>query len=327
MENLIERYIYDVVRRLPEKEGQDVRRELRANIDDMLPENPSEADVEAVLCQLGAPADLADQYRQQPRFLISPAVYSDYIRALKWVLPLVAGILFVLGMVLALTDSTLDIAATEIFAHTLTQGIGLAVEGSFQVLFWITLGFAIADRAGYRRRQTPWQIRDLPKALPNDKKRISLSDSIVGLVLSVVFTAVAVLFCLGALPQLIILRQSNAVVYLFANPQDMPRFVLPILLIGLFSAAEGIVKIVFRAWQPPVFAAVLVSNLVCAPLPIYILLQTNLFGLQLSLNLGESVNWWISNGLGMVICATIAVVAIIECGSALYKTFFAKAAQ
>lgn len=41
--DMIDRYIYDVIRRLPEKERADVRQELRANIYDMLPEAPSDS--------------------------------------------------------------------------------------------------------------------------------------------------------------------------------------------------------------------------------------------------------------------------------------------
>lgn len=39
MNNLIERYVYDVTRRLPEKDRDEVSSELKSNIYDMLPEN------------------------------------------------------------------------------------------------------------------------------------------------------------------------------------------------------------------------------------------------------------------------------------------------
>ena len=59
--NLIERYVYDVTRRLPEKEREDVMKELRANIYDMLPEGASEDAVKKVLYELGSPVSLAEK--------------------------------------------------------------------------------------------------------------------------------------------------------------------------------------------------------------------------------------------------------------------------
>ena len=77
MENLIERYVYDVVRRLPEQEQDEVGAELRSNIYDMLPEDAGDADVCAAITELGSPLLLAEQYRQNPRCLISPALYDN----------------------------------------------------------------------------------------------------------------------------------------------------------------------------------------------------------------------------------------------------------
>src|SRR5574344_277501 len=78
MKNLIDRYVFDVVRRLPEGERGDVERELRANIRDMLPEDSQEAETVRVLESLGDPRKLAEQYRANPRYLISPAMFEQY---------------------------------------------------------------------------------------------------------------------------------------------------------------------------------------------------------------------------------------------------------
>ena len=52
MSDLIERCLYDVTRRLLESERDEVRRELMANISDMLPDNPAERDIADVLTSL-----------------------------------------------------------------------------------------------------------------------------------------------------------------------------------------------------------------------------------------------------------------------------------
>ncbi|MBQ9123009.1 MAG: hypothetical protein IJY10_05890 [Lachnospiraceae bacterium] len=98
---LIERYVYDVVRRLPEKQRQDIKEELITLIEDMLEERldngrSEKENIEAVLRELGSPATLADKYRGDSGCLISGEYYSVYIQVLKIVIICVA-----VGMLIA----------------------------------------------------------------------------------------------------------------------------------------------------------------------------------------------------------------------------------
>jgi hypothetical protein len=68
---MIERYLYDVTKRLPEDIREDVRIELRSNIEDMLSDDPNDEEIERVLLELGSPAKLAVKYHPNPRYLIS----------------------------------------------------------------------------------------------------------------------------------------------------------------------------------------------------------------------------------------------------------------
>jgi hypothetical protein len=91
VKDLIERYLYDVVRRLPEKQREDIKQELRTLIEDMLMEkggveNTTEKDLKLVLEQLGNPADLARSYRGSGKYLIGEKYYDQYILVLKIVL-------------------------------------------------------------------------------------------------------------------------------------------------------------------------------------------------------------------------------------------------
>lgn len=51
--NLIDLYIQEVAKRLPEKNSEDITLELRSTIEDMLPEDYSEEDVKSVLKKIG----------------------------------------------------------------------------------------------------------------------------------------------------------------------------------------------------------------------------------------------------------------------------------
>ena len=65
--NLIEIYIQEVTRRLPEKNREDIALELRSTIEDMLPDDYTEEDVKVVLEKLGNPVTLASGYRGSAR--------------------------------------------------------------------------------------------------------------------------------------------------------------------------------------------------------------------------------------------------------------------
>ena len=94
---LIDIYIQEVTRRLPDKIRTDIDLELRSTIEDMLPENFGEDDVKEVLNQLGNPVVLANGYKDQPMYLIGPRYFDVYISLIKMILP-IAVISFLLAL-------------------------------------------------------------------------------------------------------------------------------------------------------------------------------------------------------------------------------------
>ncbi|MEB9851781.1 hypothetical protein P4K42_32030, partial [Bacillus cereus] len=72
--NLIDLYIQEVAKRLPEKNREDITLELRSTIDDMLPEDYNEKDVK----KLGSPVSLANGYLDRPMHLIGPRYFDVY---------------------------------------------------------------------------------------------------------------------------------------------------------------------------------------------------------------------------------------------------------
>ena len=96
--NLIEIYIQEVTRRLPEKSRKDIALELRSTIEDMLPDDYAEEDVKKALEKLGNPASLASGYRDRPMHLIGPRYYDLYVTLLKMILP-IAGVIALISMI------------------------------------------------------------------------------------------------------------------------------------------------------------------------------------------------------------------------------------
>jgi hypothetical protein len=105
---LIDAYVTEVGRHLPEKQRADIQREIRSMIEDTLEDESTNqgrpADEEllvSILKGLGSPQKLAASYAP-PAYLVGPALYPWYVLSLK----------VVLGIVLALGAIGLAISAT-----------------------------------------------------------------------------------------------------------------------------------------------------------------------------------------------------------------------
>lgn len=169
--NLIDVYIHEVTRRLPEKSREDIGLELRSSIEDMLPEEHSEKDIKQVLDQLGNPAVLASNYSDRPMHLIGPKYFDLYISFLKMIVPISAVIAFisvVATQILAFErgDTVLNVAL-DIFVLSIWR----IIEVFIQVFFWLTLMFAIVERVDGIKDSQP-RTMSLNKWTSNDLKNI-----------------------------------------------------------------------------------------------------------------------------------------------------------
>lgn len=334
MDNLIERYVYDVTRRLPEKERDEVSKELKSNIYDMLPESADENEIKTVIYRLGAPASLADKYRR-PRYLISPAVYDDYMRVLRWVLPLVGGVVLAIGMIWgainAIKDGMVDLS--YLIRSIMSNGISFGVSAAFQALVWVTAGFAIAERTGAKankNRERNWKIEDLPEVLPNDKRKIPLSDSIAELALTVVFSALAILLCSGMLPVAFIIMDGNTQIRTLFGSGFLASCVPAIAVMALLGVCECIAKIKERRWTPLVCGAVMARNIANICIIVYLINRPDLFSTEFinfmqgidagKFDLLRFMGTGGTNPVIILISVVVVVCSLAECGHAVYRT-------
>ena len=79
----MDRYIYQVVRRLPRAQKSEVRMELEELIDDLYADKGS---MEEALKELGDPAEFAKQYRKDQSYLIGPEYFDTWLWFVKVVL-------------------------------------------------------------------------------------------------------------------------------------------------------------------------------------------------------------------------------------------------
>ncbi len=318
MKDLVERYIYDVVRRLPEGERAGVERELASNIADMLPNDSGEDEVVRVLSSLGEPRKLAEQYRENPRYLISPAMFEQYLAAIRIVLPVAAVAMGILGLVLDIAK-----AGADSFVDAIVSALAHALSAAITALFTTTLGFALADHYQFKGPSRPWSPRDLPQLPPKAPSRIPRGETIAGMVFSVVF--IACLFAVLRSPWLIGWHGPQTEVVPLFMPQALARFAPWLALVALMSLAVSCVKLALGRWTYALAGINTAYGLVSAAVLLLFLLGADTFNPDFAVRLAQVLTGTpgriaFYGRLNLfVIAGLIALVTAVDIGLGWYK--------
>jgi hypothetical protein len=328
---LIDRYVFAVTRGLPQSQREDIEKELRTLIEDMMEEyeeiEPEESRVEKVLLDLGDPAVLADKYRDSKRYLISPQNFDNYIFVLKIVLGAVligVSIAEVLG-VMFLTDKIS-------IANTVGEYLLTLVSSLIQGFAWVTGIFAVLEYKGVRldgleikRAQGGiWSISDLPE-IPEDKAVISSKESIFSIIFSTTFIII-LCFAPKLLGVFTFNKQAASVVIPIFNVEILNGyriFIFGIFLIGLF---KEILKIISGRWTLKLSLSVVILNIIELLLVFVIFSNTGIFNDKLPVELVKYgyLDFDFTKIWNMVknwIVISFIVAYILESATALYKGF------
>lgn len=195
--NLIDRYVHEVGRRLPKKQRADVEAELHSLLMDALQDRAQdgeEASVEdqvAVLEEFGPPSEVAARYAPLHRYLIGPGVYNIYLI----VSASTAGALTLAYVVLLALTAWRDPSAA--IGSSVAELVSSYVNALLAAFGSITLTFAVLERvvpaeawAGVKEKE--WDPRSLPPV--QDPDRIERGGLIVGSVFLVIALLVFNLF-------------------------------------------------------------------------------------------------------------------------------------
>lgn len=185
--DLIERYIYAATKRLSRKQRDDVAKELRGLIDDMLTERcgqvtPTEKDVRVVLTELGTPQELSAQYDEDAKkCLIGQPYYSTYKFVLKIVLiAAAAGI--------TMSNIIMQMIEPQEWFGAITSWIAMAYNCLLAAFTIVTLLFAFFYHKGIRVTES-FNFDNLPP-VPKRTQEISKWECIAGIVFCVIFVVV-----------------------------------------------------------------------------------------------------------------------------------------
>ena len=182
MSDLIERYVHQVGRYLPQKERADIQAELRSQIQDQLDDRfqgaPGEADVVTVLAELGDPRRMAASYGGE-QYLIGPDLYPVMMMVLRrgWVIvPPIAIFVHVLARLLGDDSGNL--------INLLLEAVGGAFQAAAIFTGIVVLIFAIMQHSGedlseITGENQPFDPRSLPAV--NDPAQIDRAEAVFGI--------------------------------------------------------------------------------------------------------------------------------------------------
>ncbi len=170
--SLIDMYVHEVAKRLPEQNREDITLELRSTIEDMLPDDYNEEDVKSVLEKLGSPVSLANGYLDRPMHLIGPRYFDVYTTLLKMIIPIAAVIALISMVAENFIGYNGDQAVLNVILQLIGKGIGEIFEVGLHVFFWLTLVFVILERTDKDKGIEPLTT-SLKKWTPDDLKNIS----------------------------------------------------------------------------------------------------------------------------------------------------------
>ncbi len=165
MTTLTDRYVWSVLRSIPEADRSELEPEIRALVADAvearIAAGATDLDAErAALIELGDPESLAARYADRKQFLLGPPMFGAWKRV-------VVPVLSVVVPILTIVDGVFGLISGATPGETIVSMLSTAYLVAVMILFWVTLVFALLERAGTEMslpegEWTPDALPDVP---------------------------------------------------------------------------------------------------------------------------------------------------------------------
>lgn len=267
--SLTERYVSEIVRRIPANLRHDVADELRGTIADTIdarePTDRQQAERE-ILTEMGDPISLSAQFADRPQMLIGPGLYPTYIRLLTILLCTVLPVFTVLMVAMDVLDGA---GAAAILGTALWAIVGAGA----QIIAWSTLIFALLERyrpgARGAGRAENWSVDDLAEVPERDTGGAGAWAAVVA---HIVFFGLIVWQHL-ARP----FRTETGEQIAILDPALWSGWIWPALTGLLGAAVVQVLRIAARGWTRRLVTAYVVIDVLIAVPFIWVLYQQILF--------------------------------------------------
>ena len=293
--DLMERYIYEVTRRVAKDQREDIAMELRELISDMCEqenENGEEMiekdtmatateDADAttmyrVLENLGDPAEFAKKYRDENSVLIGPEYYDNYI----WVLKIVVITTVLVAIVSSAFEGIIAGGApAAILGMWIGESIGEGIAAFISSFGAVTLIFALLERRKVKidlsDARKNWNVKDLETEsvpakmwtpiqlppMPDKRGMISRSDCIVSVIFILIFCGFLTLA-----PQLFgVMHFENGQLVSSITVFNLEKWnmILPVFLASMMvGLIDEVIKLVHGYYCKTVFYCSLACNVI-----------------------------------------------------------------
>ena len=352
--DLMERYIYEVVRRLPREQQNDITMELRELISDMMEQRCSEVGtcskeeactMERILEELGDPAEFAKRYRDENSCLIGPEYYDNYIWVLKIVLITNLAVVIFSSIIQGIFQNEMNLV---LFGQWICDSLSDVIINMLGAFGAVTLIFVLLERKKVKvdlgSTRGKWKVKDLKDdvasskiwtplqlpPVPDKRALISRSDCVVSIVFIIIFCGVLALAPEFFGPFRFEDGQFAASVSIFNLEQW--NYILPVFLGSLMI---GLVDEIIRLVHGYYCKTVMYCSLICST--IQLILAVVLFKVMTIFNpyfreqffavFGDKFSQSAQTGLlwepaviGNVVLGIIFLITLLEVGTTVYKT-------
>lgn len=323
--NYVDRYIYAVVKYLPEKDRTEISEELRANIFDMLGNDTSEENIIRILEEMGSPFKLALSYMGSEHYIIGPKVYHLYLEVLK-IVAIAAVIIGIITFTLELITEVGGIASVAEIIGVIVSGFTTIFSVLIGFVFWVTVIFVIIERTDSADEvlhsiEKPFKVSNL-KEIPNmARKKISKFEMVVTMVMTIVFIYIFVYR-----NDLIAVYTQNDTIRIF-NSDVIAGYKFIILFSGGLSILVSILKLIYGRWNELLGISTAVDSLVNLGVTVLVLTNRDLLSRNFIIFLEEVIE---KTGTDVVmnidllrngVIAFICIVTLFEIGAGLYYGF------
>jgi hypothetical protein len=321
---IIDRYIYAVTKRLPESQREDIEKELRSIIEDMMEQydgEPNEAKVQKVLLELGDPALLADNYRGSKRYLIGPDNYNNYITVMKIVF--MAIFIGVSVGVVVENIFSFDSNIPKIIAEYMATLFSALMQG----FAWVTVSFAIAEYYGVKElnkanEKKQWDLSQLPQ-IPVKKAVISKWDLVFTIIFSTIFI---IIICF--MPKLFAayIQSSDGIrIIPVFNIEVLLEYRVLFIITFMLGILREVLKFISGRWTLKLAVANSAISIISMVLALIIFSNPNIWNQSFATEIASSITdsnikfITIWNNIKNSVLVIIVVATVIEVISNMYK--------